>query len=638
MKTKVKKSIVVLLVLSLLLSAVQPAFASGITYMPDVTAEMTSVDYWMGLSDDADEVILTPEEIKALNENSALASGTMIMDLRTAAETYDGIAKNEAVRNSATADAQYYMGWTYKFNGEKADWAYYEEMIENCIDPNATEECKVRYGIAVKRTVLQTFPSWREILDDPKDLDFNYQALSSIRINEPVLVYNTSADGNYYMVRTFNCSGWVAASDIAICASKEEWLSAWDIPDENKLVILESNAYTASSNTNILTARRLLSQGTTLELITDLEPDQLIGNRSPYHNYAVYMPVRNRFGMYEKHAALVPQNVDASIGYLPLTKRNIARVAMHNLGNAYGWGGMLNEDDCTGMMGTIYSCFGLDVARNGNWQWNMNIEKMDITNLTLEEKCALLDQLPFGTALSFPGHQMMYLGKVDGKYYVLSTVSSIISPETGKTLRTRDVMINTLDVKRANGKTWLGALNRVFLFYYPTDTERQFDLPDPEWYHDGVAYCLENKLMTADLNGTFGVHYVVNGQDTADILRKITKDPLPENFGEAYKDVEIMRRHQAALAFWQLEQLQYHKLDITLQAPEAYADAMALEGDAYAAVEWAYSAGLIVGREEGRLGVNEPLTREQLAVMLYRYHLLQEGSNEAELVEAVQGV
>ena len=52
------------------------------------------------------------------------------MDLRTAAETYDGIAKNEAVRNSATADAQYYMGWTYKFNGEKADWAYYEEMIE----------------------------------------------------------------------------------------------------------------------------------------------------------------------------------------------------------------------------------------------------------------------------------------------------------------------------------------------------------------------------------------------------------------------------------------------------------------------------------------------------------------------------
>ena len=144
--------------------------------------------------------------------------------------------------------------------------------------------------------------------------------------------------------------------------------------------------------------------------------------------------------------------------------------------------------------------------------------------------------------------------------------------------------------------------------------------------------------MTTDLNGTFGVHYVVNGQDTVDILRMITKDPLPENFGEEYKDVEIMRRHQAIKALWQLEQLQYHKLDITLQAPEAYADAMALEGDAYAAVEWAYSAGLIVGREEGRLGVNEPLTREQLAVMLYRYHLLQEGNTDAQTVEDAQSV
>ena len=615
-----------MLVLSLLFSTVQPAFAAGITYMPDVTAEMASVDYWMNLSEDADEVILTPEEIKALNYDSAIASGTMIMDLKSAKETYDGIAKNEAIRNSATADAQYYLGWTYKFNGEKADWAYYEEMIENCIDPNATEECKVRYGIAVNRAVLQTFPSWKEILDDPKDLDFNYQALSSIRINEPVLVYNTSADGCYYMVRTSNCSGWVEVKDIAICATKEQWLSAWDIPDENKLVILESNAYTASSNTNIATARKLLSQGTTLELITDLEPDQLIGNRSPYHNYAVYIPVRNRFGMYEKHEALVPQNVDASIGYLPLTKRNIARVAMHHLGDAYGWGGMLNEDDCTGMMGAIYSCFGLDIARNGNWQWNMNIEKMDISKLTLEEKCALLDQLPFGTALSFPGHQMMYLGKVDGKYYVLSTVSSIMSPETGKTLRTRDVMINTLDVKRANGKTWLGALNRVFFFYYPTDTERQFDLPSLEWYHDGLAYCLENNLMTKDLNGTFGLHYVVVGQELVNMLRMITKDPLPENFGEEYKSIELLNRRQAVMALWQLEQLQYHKIDVTLQAPEAYSDAMALEGDAYAAVEWAYSAGILVGREEGSLGLIEPVTREQFAVMLYRYHLLREAA------------
>ena len=344
MRERRKKYVSVLLICALLFSIAQPAFASGITYMPDVTAEMTEASYWANLNDDADAVILTPAEIKALNRDSALAEGTMIMDLKAAPETYDGIARNKAIRSSATADAEYYFGWTYEPNGKKADWAYYEKMIENCIDPTATEVQKVRYGIAVNRTTLQVFPSSNPILDDPKDLDFSYQALSSIRVNEPVLIYNTSADKNYYMARTANCSGWVPAKDVAICADKAQWLSAWDIPDENKLIILDSSAYTASSNTHPATARRLLTQVTALERIIDLKPDQLINNRSPYHNYAVYLPVRNKDGMYEKHAALVPQTVDASIGYLPLTKRNIARVAMNHLGDAYGWGGMLNVD------------------------------------------------------------------------------------------------------------------------------------------------------------------------------------------------------------------------------------------------------------------------------------------------------
>ena len=48
---------------------------------------------------------------------------------------------------------------------------------------------------------------------------------------------------------------------------------------------------------------------------------------------------------------------------------------------------------------------------------------------------------------------MMYLGKHAGSYYVVSTVSSLMSPWSGKRQRTRDVQINTLDIKRANGKT-----------------------------------------------------------------------------------------------------------------------------------------------------------------------------------------
>jgi hypothetical protein len=61
----------------------------------------------------------------------------MVMDLRSAAEIFDGKARNETVRSSATADAEYYFGWTYGDNGKKATWSYYENMINNCYDRKA---------------------------------------------------------------------------------------------------------------------------------------------------------------------------------------------------------------------------------------------------------------------------------------------------------------------------------------------------------------------------------------------------------------------------------------------------------------------------------------------------------------------
>ena len=44
-----------------------------------------------------------------------------------------------------------------------------------------------------------------------------------------------------------------------------------------------------------------------------------------------------------------------------------------------------------------------------------------------------MDALPLGSLLNFPGHQMMYLGKQAGQYYVVSTVSSLMSPYSGET-------------------------------------------------------------------------------------------------------------------------------------------------------------------------------------------------------------
>ena len=645
-KSKTICSLSLALVLSV--SLVQPAMAN-IKYMPDVTPEMSQASFWADYHEDYRDVILAQEEIQAFNQDTFLADGTMVMDLKTAAETYNGISKNKALQSSSASDAQYYLSWTYDQDGNKTDWAYFQEMIDNTQDPDAKEVMPTRYGIAVNRTTVQVFPSDRFLLDDPNDKDSDNMALSAVPVNEPLLIYGTSADGKYYQARIASCSGWVPAEDVALCESREEWLSAWDLPSEDLLVVYGNKVYTDKSYETPATSRRMLTTGTALELVTDLAPDQMIGNRSPYHNYVVYLPVRKEDGSYSKEMALIPETAKVNLGYLPLTMENIAHVAFQSLGDAYGWGGMLDVEDCSGMVRTIYSCFGLEVARNGNWQWNMNMEKIDMTTMSLEEKCLILDEMPLGSALCFPGHEMIYLGKVDDKYYVISAVGTIMSPDTGKRLNTRDVMINTLDVKRANGKTWMEALNKAFMPCYAKLDGKTYDFPKTQWYHEGVAYCLNKGLLTNKEDGTFGLSDTTTRAMVAEALWAAEGKPKTvtryfyQDVGEAHPSREAIfwatetgvmsgyggntfgandavTREQLAAILWRYAQ--YKGDDVSVGEDTnilSYADAFVISEYAIPAMQWACGAGIINGSDDGTLNPKGTAQKVHTAQMLMNF-------------------
>ena len=638
----------ILIALILFFSLTYPSVAVGVSYMPNVTAEMSDPSYWASLRDDAQDVILTSEEIEEFNQDTALVSGTMIMDLTSADEQFDGQARNEAIKTSATADAEYYFGWTYGIDGKKADWSYYEKMIDNCRDPKATSKMNVRYGVAVARTTLQVFPSENPIWDDPKDPDFNYQHLSAVCVNDPLLLYTTSKDGKYYLARSRDCSGWISVEDVAVCADKDEWLSAWNLPSEQLLVIYGSKVYTDTSNFAPEISRRMLTQGTALELVSDLEPDQLVNNRSPYHNYVVYLPVRLEDGSYEKRMALIPESAEVSIGFLPLTQENLAMVTLQTVGDVYGWGGMMDSEDCSGMVRTIYACFGLRIGRNGNWQWEMNLEKVDMAYMSLEEKCLILDKLPIGAALCFPGHEMVYLGKVDGKYYVVSSVSSVMSPDTGNRLRTRSVMINTLDVKRANGMTWLQALNKALVPCYAKLDGKTYDFPELRWYHDGVAYCLKNNILNKESDGSFGIGKTVSRAALAQVFWTMAGKPevttdctftdVPEDHANraaitwvanmgimaGYSDTifgteDMATRQQMVTALWRYDQTRELPVEAVFRDVASFKDADSICSYAYDAFCWACGVEIVVGDGNGQLYPDDLLQREQLAVMLYQY-------------------
>ncbi len=101
------------------------------------------------------------------------------------------------------------------------------------------------------------------------------------------------------------------------------------------------------------------------------------------------------------------------------------------------------------------------------------------------------------------------------------------------------------------------------------------------WYHDGVHFCLEEGLMIGTSATTFAPEMDTSRAMIAVVLWRQAGSPAV-NYALPYDDV--------AEGVWYTE-----------------------------GVRWATSAGVALGYGNGKFGPNDPITREQLAAMLYRY-------------------
>ena len=630
---KTKKIFSAILTVVLLLSVT----VHGAYYLPDVTSEMSSPSYWTNETD----VLMSYDEIEALNNETISATGTNMYDLKNRPETVDGIALNEAVLESSRADARYYLGWTYLESKEIATQDDYDKIIENTQNPDAEEEQKVLYGIATKRTELRTFPSDIAIWDDPADSDLDYQYLAAIRVNEPVVITSKSKDGKYYMAKSICCSGWIPADAVAICKDKDEWLSAWDIKNEDALVVWGDKVFAETSVVGAETSDLMLTMGTVLELVKDVDPNELIDNRAAYNNYVVWTPVRNDDGTYSKKRTLISEHQKVHVGFLPLTKANISKVVFAALGNTYGWGGGLNSDDCSGYMRNVYKCFGMELARNTTWQSVMPMAKVNLQYMAKEEKLKFFDALPFGTILYFNGHEMMYLGERNGKYYVISAVGTIMQPENPSVRqRIRSTIVNTLDVKRANGNTWFDELTVALVPYFGMNENA---LPEYAWYHDGVAYCLKNKIMQGDANKLFHPDQNITWAELLQILYN-TEETKPEyefeedapwyapavkwaeenklideNDSDFVPESEISRQQLASVLYLYA---QFKGYDVSVGEETnilSYDDAFDISEYAIPAMQYVIGAGIINGKTVSTVNPEDFATRAEIAVILHRF-------------------
>ena len=425
----------------------------NVRYLSGVTSDMISPDYWNNLANNPDDVLLSFDEIRAIN-NAILQEGETnnVLNLEVASvKAPSGIEKFER---------------TLYVNGEVID--------ETAVIDSMTEKMEAFsdafYAVTVKRADVKSWPIADFVgYDVPTDPDDETQ-LSVLEVNSPVLISGKCTYDNhlfYYCTSEF-ISGWIDAESLAICKDADEWKNSWkvEVGANDFLVVTQDKICLEPMLYEPEISEVELMLGTRLKLVPEEEIPRNVGEREgTLYNYVVYLPTRDADGNYVKTIALIPARYSVSIGFLPFTQANLTTVAFGLLGNRYGWGGMLKSYDSSLFHRQVYSCFGLTIPTNTTWQKSISRYAIDISQMTDEEKMDYIKSLPIGSILYMPGFSMQYVGCVDDMIYVIGD-AGVFSDSDGEidVRRYYTVSLMPLSVRRRNETTFFSNLNYVLNF------------------------------------------------------------------------------------------------------------------------------------------------------------------------------
>ena len=271
-------------------------------------------------------------------------------------------------------------------------------------------------AIATANTSLRVLPTIRPGFLKPtqpgEGFPFDYWQNSGIWAGTPVYVSHVSADGAWSLVETRFAGGWVRTSDLATV--DEAFMSRWlaqpllAVTREHVSIFGEAEPSFATSNANATQPAAFLFQGR-IGTVLPLSGQDDTG-------YTVLVPARGTDG---RAVLLTAHLAQADAAPMPLapTPRNFALLANQMMGQPYGWGGYLENRDCSALLLDLYTPFGVFMPRNSRQQARTGAQT-DISALTPEQKQSqMLSQgVPLLTLLHKPGHIMLYIGQGTGAY------------------------------------------------------------------------------------------------------------------------------------------------------------------------------------------------------------------------------
>lgn len=392
--------------------------------VPGVTAALNRTAYWADKhpGQSADEQLIDAETIAALNRRNQRpetgfrdALGPEIANPRRAREELE---ERIVWLEERLADNRLVEGRPGTFAGAVARIRSSQELDE------------VR--IVHTEAMLACVPLDGGLFTPPPDTAFDRNRCSGLHPTEVLRVLRHGGDGWVY-VHAGHSVGWVRA---AALTPPVEVATARAFRDDTPRVV-------------VLADRLPVADGPVLRLGTSVPHVRT----APGGERVIRVPTPA--GLVER---TVPAAAPVHLGFLPLTRRNVWRLALSQLGRAYGWGGLAGERDCSRLVMDVLGTFGLRLARHSSFQAKSGADVVDLSGMTEAEKVAAIRAAGRrGVVLLYmKGHIMIYLGEDGGRDYAVSSLSEYLRPCDGggnQVVRVDRVAVTDLELGRSTERT-----------------------------------------------------------------------------------------------------------------------------------------------------------------------------------------
>ena len=428
--------------------------------LPGVEPEMLTPEYWIALQEDADEVIMTHEEIERFNEK--------VRNKKVVFRDYygkpDPLERNFAINHikgllmnpllplelpdtllgdslrirlngniellfsppDSYGSREYYDGRNAIYN-ESMKQEIAEDINVNAI-PSIINR---RFGIIINHANVRFYPTSVPGYSDTEwEMDM-FQA-TSLCIGNPVAILHESADGDFLYVENPIARGWIAAKDIAIADRKK----IRNLTGDKNFLLAAAHKVPVYGNTSHKNFARYLYFSATMPL-----------TRHNSKGYVVKMPYRKSDGSLGVAEGYIKPDADVHIGYLPYTKRNVLIQIFKLLNRPYGFHDQNNKRDCSGTQRVLLRCFGIITGRDCFPLLSSDHMIYINPNLSTEEKMKEVGKIePVITLAGNSGHIVLYLGRAhNGMLYFMHQGGWGYKDEKGSHLIVNRTSINAVD-------------------------------------------------------------------------------------------------------------------------------------------------------------------------------------------------